>query len=409
MLHGHAVATCMGYGAYLAKQENFISEEECRRIMSLISDMELALWHDIMDNHDLFESCNAKITAKRGGNLCAPLPKPLGRCGYLNDLPRDRVDTSLDEYKQLCRQFPRLGHGIDVHCREVGLEDPSVTAQEAFKDIKQDNNNNPASYNEWIKTVQTQRNKDWKFNIQFSASEDTASPPDYDQFTLFHSEVENYAMNNTSLASTNLQKVAKMTEEQEMFMPCMVGTLESQFLKMMCQIKKARKCLDIGTFTGMSALAMAEGVGESGSVVTLECDERIAKVAQQGFDQSNVGHRIKMLVGSAAEEMMTMQANRDKFDIIFIDADKDAYIKYYELAMDGLLKEDGIILVDNSLCALLYDKSDIRSQRLHEFNQHVKNDPRVEQVMLTMREGVTIFSEILIKESSLADSVLKIL
>ena len=92
--------------------------------------------------------------------------------------------------------------------------------------------------------------------------------------------------------------------------------------------------------------------------------------------------------------MKDMQARHEKFDIIFIDADKDAYIKYYDLAMDGLLKEDGIILVDNSLCALLYDKSDVRSQRLHEFNQHVKNDSRVEQVMLTLREGVTMVRKI---------------
>ena len=395
MLHGHAVATCMGYGAFLAKQENFISEEECRRIMTLISDMELALWHDIMDNHDLFESCNAKITAKRGGNLCAPLPKPLGKCGYLNDLPRERVDTSLDEYKQMCQQFPRQGHGIHVHCKEVGLEDPSVTAQDALREITpKPDINNSASYNDWIKTVQTERNKDWKFNVQFSATDDTPSPPDYDKFTLFHPEVENYAMSQTSLASTNLQRVAMLTEEQDMFMPCMVGTLESQFLKMICQIKNARKCLDIGTFTGMSALALAEGMGDLGSVITLENDEKIAQVAQQGFNESNVGNRIKMIVGSADEEMKLMQARMEKFDIIFIDADKEAYIKYYDLAMDGLLEEDGLILVDNSLCALLYDKTDIRSQRLHEFNQHVKNDKRVEQVVLTMREGITMIRRI---------------
>ena len=96
-----------------------------------------------------------------------------------------------------------------------------------------------------IKTVQTERIKDLKFNVQISATDDTPSPPDYDKFTLFHSEVESYAMSQTSLASTNLQKVATLTEEQDMFMPCMVGTLESQFLKRMCQIKNARKCLDI--------------------------------------------------------------------------------------------------------------------------------------------------------------------
>ena len=80
----------------------------------------------------------------------------------------------------------------------------------------------------------------------------------------------------------------------------------------------------------------------------------------------------------------------DKFDIIFIDADKENYVEYYELSMK-LLAKDGIILADNSLCALLYDQgSDVRSTKLHEFNQHVKNDKRTEQVVLTVREGVTL-------------------
>ena len=78
--------------------------------------------------------------------------------------------------------------------------------------------------------------------------------------------------------------MAKLTEEQSMFAPCMVGTLESQFLKMMCQFKGAKRCLDVGTFTGMSAVAMAEGIPEDGKVVTIEFDEPIAKVAQTAFD-----------------------------------------------------------------------------------------------------------------------------
>ena len=85
-----------------------------------------------------------------------------------------------------------------------------------------------------------------------------------------------------------------------------------------------------------------------------------------------------------------MVANGDKFDLVFIDADKENYIEYYELGLQ-LLEKNGIILADNSLCALLYDQgSDVRSTKLHQFNQHVKNDKRVEQVVLTVREGVTL-------------------
>ena len=84
----------------------------------------------------------------------------------------------------------------------------------------------------------------------------------------------------------------------------------------------------------------------------------------------------------------------DKFDIIFIDADKENYIEYYKMSMDGLLSSNGFILADNSMCALLYDASDFRSTKLHEFNQYVKNDKRVEQVVLTIREGITMIKPI---------------
>merc|ERR1739845_167241 len=91
------------------------------------------------------------------------------------------------------------------------------------------------------------------------------------------------------------------------------------------------------------------------------------------------------------ELMRELLQNGEKFDIIFLDADKENYLEYYDLALAGLLAKDGIILADNSLCALLYDQEDdMRATELHEFNQHVKNDDRVEQVVLTIREGVTL-------------------
>jgi len=254
---------------------------------------------------------------------------------------------------------------------------------------------NPASYNDWITNVQTKRNADqWQFNVQFEVASNTTTPPDYNHFSLFHEGVEQYAMNNTTPASKNLQSVATNTQSAAMFAPCMVGTLESQFLKMQCQIKGAKRCLDVGTFTGMSALALAEGVPKDGQVVTLELDPEIAKVAQQCFDNSDVGHKIRLVVGNALKAMEDLLAAGESFDIIFIDAEKEGYIPYYKLAMAGLLRTDGIILVDNSLCALLYDKTDIRSQRLHEFNQMVKEDDRVEQVVLTIREGITLIRRV---------------
>jgi len=403
MLHGHAVATCMGYGAYLARLEGFITESEQMRILKLISDMELSLWHDIMENHDLVAAANKKVVEKRGGNLCAPVPKQLGKCGYINELSREKLDTTLDDYKNICKSFPRGGRGIDVHCRDVGLQDPSTVAGDAYQGISkvianttaEDAANKPGSYAEWIKNVQTERNNEWEMNVTFQQSADTECPPEFNNFKLFHDGVERYAMDQTTVASKDMQYIAGLTENNKMFSPCMVGTLESQFLKMQCQIKGAKTCLDVGTFTGMSALAFAEGIPKDGKVVTLECYDDIAKVAQTAFDASSVGHKIDLRVGKAIESMKQLAMEGQKFDIIFLDADKENYQAYYDLALnEGLLANDGIIMADNVLCALLYDKSDFRSQKLHEFNQYVKNDPRVEQVQLTIREGISIIRRV---------------
>merc|ERR1712242_119173 len=208
-------------------------------------------------------------------------------------------------------------------------------------------------------------------NVTFEDSPDTISPPDFEKFKLFHDGVESYAMAQTTTASKDMQYIAGLTENNNMFSPCMVGTLESQFLKMQCQIKGAKTCLDVGTFTGMSALAFAEGIPDDGKVITLECYEDIAKVVQKAFDASSVGQKINLRLGTAIESMKQLAIEGFKFDIIFLDADKENYQAYYDIALD-----EGL-LADNGLCALLYDKTDFRSQKLHEFNQHVKSDPRV--------------------------------
>jgi len=203
--------------------------------------------------------------------------------------------------------------------------------------------------------------------------------------------VEDYATQLTTAASPGVARIASVTSEEGMFMPCMVGQLEGQFLKMFVQMAKSKTVLDIGTFTGYSALSFAEGLPADGSLVTLEYDEKIAAVAKSCFDASPHAAKIDLRVGNAPALMEELAESGHKFDVVFIDADKDNYSTYYNLAMDsGLLADGGCILADNSLCALVYDKDDIRRQRLHEFNMMVANDDRVEQTVLTVREGITI-------------------
>ncbi len=127
MLHGHAVAVGMGFGAQLSFMQGWITETERDRILALMSTFELSLWHPILDDLDLMYDAQVKITEKRGGNLVAPLPKGhIGSCGYLNYLTTEELALALNEYGEICAHYPRKGLGVEPLCTDVGLEDPST-------------------------------------------------------------------------------------------------------------------------------------------------------------------------------------------------------------------------------------------------------------------------------------------
>jgi len=409
MLHGHAVATCMGFGAYLAwKKMNWISETDMNRILGLISSLELALWHPIMKNHKMIYSAQVKMKQKRGGNLAAPVPRGvLGKCGYINELSEVELGERLTAYHEyvLGKGYARNGLGVEMHCHEVGLQDPSSVIKPgdldtAHKATPVSQTEQPENYNEWIKLMQEKRHAGREFSI-LDNQKSEPHPPPFAAFHLFANEtVERYAISQTSPNSAAIRTASKITEKEDMFMPCMVGAIESQFLKLVTQISGAQKILDVGTFTGMSAIAFAESSPDA-QITTLEFDETIAKTAQRIFDAAGEtdgkfsASQIELIQGDAKESMKKLRERGEKYDLIFLDADKETYSTYYDLALgdnenDGLLAEGGFLLADNSLCALLYDQKDFRSQALHEFNQKVQADPRVEQVVLTVREGVTL-------------------
>ena len=134
LLHGHAVSIGMGFGAYLSYRLDWINEQQLQRIMNLISSFGLSLWHDIMYRTDTLWASQQKIFEKRGGNLVAPLPKgEIGQCGYLNSLSRKELDQAVAEYQKICTKYPRQGFGIEPHCKDVGLEDPSTVAHKPSK------------------------------------------------------------------------------------------------------------------------------------------------------------------------------------------------------------------------------------------------------------------------------------
>ena len=135
LLHGHAVAIGMSFGAYLSHRNNWISSEQFHRILRLISSFGLSLWHDVLLNKETLWAAQEKIVQKRGGNLAAPLPKEeIGKCGYLNTLTKEELYQAIKDYQEICIEYPRKGCGIDPLCSDVGLEDPSTVAHAPVDD-----------------------------------------------------------------------------------------------------------------------------------------------------------------------------------------------------------------------------------------------------------------------------------
>lgn len=169
----------------------------------------------------------------------------------------------------------------------------------------------------------------------------------------------------------------------------LVGPLEGAFLKMMTQLVGAKRVLEIGMFTGYSALCFAEVLPDDGTVITCEVDEKSAAVARRYFAQVPFGRKIEIRMGPALD---TMRGLPGPFDLIFIDADKINYLNYYRRALD-LITPDGVILIDNVLWdgdVLKHPPPDEKTAAIQELNRTVSSDPRVSAVLVTIRDGVLV-------------------
>lgn len=179
--------------------------------------------------------------------------------------------------------------------------------------------------------------------------------------------------------------------EQEM----LSGHVEGQTLKLLVYVTRARRILDIGMFTGYSALAMAEALPENGRLIACEVDRYAADLAQSLFKASPHGSKIEVKLGAALDTLNQLAIAPEPFDLVFIDADKREYIAYFQTVLDrNLLAPHGIICVDNTLLQgqpyLPPEERSANGQAIAEFNQAVVEDPRVEQVLLPVRDGLTI-------------------
>ena len=179
--------------------------------------------------------------------------------------------------------------------------------------------------------------------------------------------------------------------EQEM----LSGHIEGQLLKMLVAISKTKRALEIGMFTGYSALAIAEALPPDGILIACEVDSYAAQFALRCFEASEHKDKIQVKVAPAAETLRTLIATEDPFDLVFIDADKGGYIHYVDILLEsGLLAPNGFICVDNTLMQgqpyLEEENWTENGRAIAQFNRFITEDPRVEQVMLPIRDGFTI-------------------
>ena len=175
-----------------------------------------------------------------------------------------------------------------------------------------------------------------------------------------------------------------------------ISEVQGHFLQLIIKINNVKNCLEIGTFTGFSALTMALALPNGGKIITLDHDEKIVRVAENFFKKGNLDNKIKTVISPALETLKKFTQERKKFDLIFIDADKSNYKNYYELSLN-LINKKALIIFDNVLWHGDVSKKTVTDEQtnvMREFNKYIKDDNRVEKVILPLGDGLTICRKI---------------
>ncbi len=199
--------------------------------------------------------------------------------------------------------------------------------------------------------------------------------------------IEEYIEAHCSPEDAVLHELYRKTQ-LEMTYPRMIsGHVQGQFLQMISQLMQPRRILEIGTFTGYGAISLARGLAEEGKLITIEKNEELEDTIRKFIEKSGNSDKIQVLFGDALEIVDKLD---ECFDIVFIDADKVHYTRYYELVIDKL-RSGGIVLVDNVLWGgkvLSPSANDPDTQAIIAFNDMVKGDSRVEQLIMPLRDGL---------------------
>jgi caffeoyl-CoA O-methyltransferase len=204
---------------------------------------------------------------------------------------------------------------------------------------------------------------------------------------------EQYAEKFSSAEDEFTYAVGEKTLQTHTHAHMLSGHLQGKFLEMISCLLQPARILEIGTFTGFSALCLAKGLSANGKLHTIELRQEDATTSKNNFNDSLLKDKIVLHVGDAHQIIPTLN---ETWDIVFIDADKTGYIDYYELVLP-LLKQNGLIIADNVLFHgdVLEDTIKGKSAKaIHAFNEHIQKDNRVEQVLITLRDGVFLIRKL---------------
>lgn len=203
-------------------------------------------------------------------------------------------------------------------------------------------------------------------------------------------ELNDYVKKFTAAEPDYLYRLWRATNVQTVHGRMASGHVQGRLLKLLVTMIRPRRILEVGTFSGYSALSMAEGLAEGGELYTFEINDEMEDFAREWMEGSPYGNRIHFIIGDATVEAPRLGLT---FDMMFIDGDKRTYTETYE-ALLPLLNDGGYLLADNTLWdGHVVDSSydhDAQTLGIRRFNEHVAQDPRVEQVILPLRDGLTI-------------------
>lgn len=209
---------------------------------------------------------------------------------------------------------------------------------------------------------------------------------------IINDDLLRYAEGHSTRENDLLRRINRDTHAKVMMPRMLSGHLQGRVLAMISQMIRPERILEIGTYTGYSAICLAEGLQEHGKLITLDINEELEQRVRNYFDEAGLTAKIRYEIGNALEIIPTLH---ETFDLVFIDADKENYSLYFDLVIDKV-RPGGIILADNVLWSgkVIQEKQDKDTRALVEFNKKIQGDKRVENVLLPIRDGIFIIRKV---------------